>query len=362
MLRSPAEVDNVNADIETNVFKRTQMRTDKLLAYGFEKNKAGYVLEKKFLDNAFLAHISINFEGVVQGEVIETATNEAFEPLRVESMNKGYAGKVRAAYVALLEEIRHECFMQTPFATPQANRLAARIHEKYADAPHFPWEKYEGFGVFKNPDNGKWYGLIMNIDRTKLDPQKNGKTDVMNLKLPPEQIEILTKQKGFYKAYHMNKKYWITALLDDSLDDKTLEDLIETSHQFTLNSKRAGKTNQHVWLVPANPSFFDIIGAFQKKKCITWKQSGNIKAGDTAYMYVGAPYSAVMFKCEVLKTDMPYHYQDKNLTINKVMEIKLIQKFKPDLFPLAFLKTFGVTSIRCQRTMPEDLLKVLEKA
>ena len=54
----------------------------------------------------------------------------------------------------------------------------------------------------------------------------------MNVKLPPDLINDLLKKEGFYKAYHMNKKYWISFILDDSIKDQELEELINIS--FTL--------------------------------------------------------------------------------------------------------------------------------
>ena len=32
-------------------------------------------------------------------------------------------------------------------------------------------------------------------------------------------------------------------------------------------------------------------------------------------MYVGAPVSAILYKCKVTETDIPYRYSDENLTI-----------------------------------------------
>ncbi len=32
-------------------------------------------------------------------------------------------------------------------------------------------------------------------------------------------------------------------------------------------------------------------------------------------MYVGAPVSAILYKCKVAETDIPYDYRDGNLTI-----------------------------------------------
>lgn len=43
------------------------------------------------------------------------------------------------------------------------------------------------------------------------------------------------------------------------------------------------------WIIPCNIKKYDVLGAFPKLNTIDWKQSRNIKIGDTVYIYVGAP-------------------------------------------------------------------------
>ncbi len=39
------------------------------------------------------------------------------------------------------------------------------------------------------------------------------------------------------------------------------------------------------WIIPCNPIFYDVIGAFTKLKRIDWKQSmKNINVGDNVYI------------------------------------------------------------------------------
>ena len=65
---------------------------------------------------------------------------------------------------------------------------------------------------------------------------------------------------------------------------------------------------------------------------ITWKQSNNIHVGDLVYLYVGSPYSAILYQCEAIEVNIPYEYQDKNLSMNRVMKIKLLKKYKEDQY------------------------------
>ena len=43
--------------------------------------------------------------------------------------------------------------------------------------------------------------------------------EVMNLKADPDLIPRLVQADGICPAWHMNKKHWISVLLDDTLED-----------------------------------------------------------------------------------------------------------------------------------------------
>ena len=55
----------------------------------------------------------------------------------------------------------------------------------------------------------------------------------MNVKVPTEEVDSLVKENGIVPAYHMNKKHWISILLDGSLDIKRIKELIDTSFKLT---------------------------------------------------------------------------------------------------------------------------------
>ena len=66
----------------------------------------------------------------------------------------------------------------------------------------------------------------MYIDVSKID-NGVGKVEVINIKLGREKIQKLLNNKGFYPAYHMNKKDWITIILNDTLKDNDIIALID---------------------------------------------------------------------------------------------------------------------------------------
>lgn len=343
--------------IEEKIFKRTIINFSRLAKFGFTKSDSKWTYSELFMDGDFKAVVNITPKGNVSGAVLETATEDEFLPLRVENM-EGFAGEVRAEYQNILEKIKNNCCRINYFVHPQANRLTQAIYDAYGDEPIFPWDNDDS-GVFKNPNNGKWYALIMCIDWSKLDKKLSGEVEVVNIKLDEAKISELHKQDGFYPAYHMNKKNWITIILDDTVPDDVLFALVDESHAFTIGKHKRCLNGNNAWLVPANPKFFDIEAAFAKQKEIIWKQSSDLQVGDTAYMYVGAPISAVLYKCMVTAVDIPYDYEDENLKISRVMKIKLIKKYAKDFMGFAKLGEYGVRSVRGPRICPPNLAEVL---
>ncbi len=224
--------------IEADVFKRSNVCFDRLEAYGFQKTQDKWVYRKNFFNDAFCAVITIDEKGHISGLVWDTACDDVYLALNLKNAQTPYVLKVQAQYQKILEDIRGHCFLQKYFISEQTNRLCDMIFKNYGDKPDFPWEKYEGFGVFKNPDNKKWYALIMPLKYEKLDTQKSGDVEIINIKLDPDEIKGLLERNGFYPAYHMNKKNWITITLDDTLSDDELLSLVDKSHAFTLKKAR----------------------------------------------------------------------------------------------------------------------------
>lgn len=77
----------------------------------------------------------------------------------------------------------------------------------------------------------------MDISKRKLGIQCDEIADVMNVKCDPILIGSLLNEKGIYPAYHINKVYWITILLDGSIDDEKIKWLIDMSFELTKKNR-----------------------------------------------------------------------------------------------------------------------------
>ena len=114
--------------------------------------------------------------------------------------------------------------------------------QRYGTEPDYPWNDWNA--VLRHADNNKWYGIVIEVDQSKLGIPGNGKVDVLNLKCDPALVGSLRMQPGFYPAYHMNKENWISVLLDGPTSDEEITELLALSYQMT--DSRRKQESQHV--------------------------------------------------------------------------------------------------------------------
>ena len=236
------------------------------------------------------------------------------------------------------------------------------IKKKYKILPEYPWRRYDDNAVFRHADNKKWFALVMSVQKDKLGLGGDEWIDVINLKIDDMFFrDMIIQEDGIMPAYHMNKMHWITVLLDGTVPEDNVFQLIDMSFMATASAKKKEKIRPpKEWIIPSNPKYYDIIHAFDDKEIIDWKQGAGIKKGDTVFLYVGAPVSAIMYKCKVIETHIPYQYQDRNLTITALMKIKLQKRYAPDKFTFDVLKEeYGIYAVRGPRGIPNSLSEAL---
>lgn len=92
------------------------------------------------------------------------------------------------------------------------------------EAYPFTREKSRYTPVIRHRHNQKMLALVT---------EKDGKR-LLNLKLKPEQVAIMLDTKGVIPAYHMNKKHWLTVLVNETeLTENELESMVLESSQLT---------------------------------------------------------------------------------------------------------------------------------
>ena len=126
---------------------------------------------------------------------------------------------------------------------------------------------------------------------------------------------------------------------------------------------------EDVWVIPCNPKYYDIVGAFENLEVIEWSQPNNTVVGDTVYIYVGGKYGAIMYKCEVVAADLfgnrsaddfDFYKDLSKESEQRYMKIKLLEKYPEGQYPLSELKENGLTSVQGRSKATAQLLKYLQ--
>lgn len=330
--------------IEADIFKTYTLNENKLIDYGFVKEQSIYKYIDYILDNTFQVIINIDQNGKVEGKVFDLDAESEYTNFRIKDITGSFALKVKEEYQLILKDIRDKCYDKKYFIFNQSNRITKLIIKKYKIIPEFLWEKNPTFGVFRNQKSKKWFGIIMNIDKSKIIPDQKGEIEILNLKLDDKNY---LQEKGIYSAYHMNKKSWVSIILDETLTDEKIMKLVEISYGLSALNKE--------WIIPANPTYFDVITYIESMPIFSWKQPKNINLGDTVYVYLGAPYSAIIYKCKVTELDI-YHDQK-----DRVMNLNVVKKYDQKEYPFSKLKEFGLNSVRSPRRIPYRLSEKLNR-
>lgn len=208
------------------IFDKNIFNSKLAIAYGFSKVGDYYILQSDIDVENFNAIVKID-KVSFEVNVIELPFNEEYILFNVLDSKGKFVSKIRTKVNELIEDIVKNCFKSLDYR----KLLLDYVKEKYGTIPEEPWED-NNHATIKTSNSKKWYGIFMSIPYKTLGLDKSGKIDVLNVKLNPELIQSLIDKKHFFPAYHMNKKYWITILLDSDTDVNLVKSLIDESFKL----------------------------------------------------------------------------------------------------------------------------------
>ena len=113
------------------------------------------------------------------------------------------------------------------------SELFTEIALRYESEPEYLWTRWPGYAVLRHTGNRKWFGVVMDVPATRLGLEGDGKVDILNVKVDPDDATALRLADGILPAYHMNKENWVSVLIEGSVPDEMLLDLLETSYRLT---------------------------------------------------------------------------------------------------------------------------------
>lgn len=67
-----------------------------------------------------------------------------------------------------------------------------------------------------------------------------------------------------------------------------------------------------------------------------------------------------MYKCQAIEVNIPYEYKDKNVSMNRVMKIKLLQRLDDKEYTFEYLNKIGIKAIRGPRKITKEISEKLK--
>ena len=178
--------------------------------------------EKKLNNYPFIAKYEI-IDNNLLAKLIDIDTN--FEYNLVDVMNTSYSALVNEEYEAITNDILTNCFS---IKENQKDRILNFVINKYNNKLENLWPDTPDCGIIRHADNKKWYFVLMNININKIVANSNKNEFIIVLRSNKEKDNI-----NIFPGFHMNKKNWITIILDDRLNDKEIFELIKESFELT---------------------------------------------------------------------------------------------------------------------------------
>lgn len=105
------------------------------------------------------------------------------------------------------------------------------VKKQYGTIPEYLWKESPESAVLRHK-NGKWYAVLMQVEKSRLGLEGNERIDIIDVKCNPDMVGLLTQTFGFLPGYHMNKKNWITMLLDGSVSEAKILDFLDMSYDL----------------------------------------------------------------------------------------------------------------------------------
>ena len=352
--------------LENELFRRLRPNIQRLIEYGFIEESGVFQYQTKLEDTGMYARITVD-NGTVSGSVLDEFTDEEYIAVHTVGKKGNFATKVKTAYLACLSDIARNCFEKMMYFSKQANIMHEWMINQLHDTADHPFTKSHNskrtvdndFTAYTPNGCDKMYALMFAIDKRKLDDACDETwVDAVNIKVESSKVEDLLQLPGFYPAYHMNKKHWVTAILDGTINDEIIKELLSKARGLVGNRT----LRNHYWVIPANPAVYDIDAAFVQSDLIYWKQKLNYQINDYVFIYYGMPFGELRYLCKVVERDVVFHDDlDKPSDKETYMCIQKIYFFDDHQLTRKFISDFGLTNIRGARSMPQELIKQIYK-
>ena len=196
--------------------------------FGFKEEVEKLIYRKEILDSSFLMEI-VFVDRQFLIEVYDLEFDEIYSLFSVDSAVGETVQNIREHVENLLSSILG--------LADESEKINSEVvdycNNRYGENHINPFKKHPDILAFVNEKN-KWYALLSDVEYNKLNKNTDitTKVKILNVKYPTDRILEIIDNKNIFPAYHMNKKHWISIVLDKNIKLKTIKELIDISYSL----------------------------------------------------------------------------------------------------------------------------------
>ncbi|HIT18745.1 MAG TPA: MmcQ/YjbR family DNA-binding protein [Candidatus Fimivivens faecavium] len=224
------------AELTEKRFKYGKPNRSKLLLFGFLQTETGYQYEKTLPDSGLRLVVRVDARGGVASEMIDPSLDEPCTLHLAEGAAGSFVREIKSRYEETLAEIAQKCFDPDVFESRQAKELIGYVRNAHGDELEFLWKRFPDNAVWRRKDTGKWYGALLTVSRAKLGMGREEAVEIVDLRIPPAELDALIDHKRYFPGYHMNKKRWVTIVLDGSVPLEEICRRLEESYRLAVKT------------------------------------------------------------------------------------------------------------------------------
>lgn len=221
--------------MEHQIFENKKFNFKKLEVFGFKQINKEYVYNTDLFDGQFSLDIVVSPQGLLITKLIDKSTGELYTLHLLEGVSGAFVGKIKEEYDTILQNICDKCCEKSVFKFEYTKNIIEFVREEYGDELEFLWEKFLDNAIFRRKDTNKWYAAILTVTSDKLGLNGKDKIEIIDLRINPEELKELVDNKKYFAGYHMNKKHWLTIILNGSVPIEEIFERIKVS--YTLAKK-----------------------------------------------------------------------------------------------------------------------------
>ncbi len=223
---------------KTNFLVRDNLRlnTNKLLKFGFKNVNGELTYVQSLVGGQFELTIIIINEREINTRLIEIETGESYTLHLIDSASSNFVGRIKDEYNEVINKIIRNCCEKDVFKNTITLELIDYINKIYGDELEYLWEKFPNNAIVRRKDSEKWYAAFLTVSKEKLGFKDKTVVEIIDLRA--NNVEEIVDNDNIFAGYHMNKKHWITIILDGSVSCQIIKEKINESYALAKNKGR----------------------------------------------------------------------------------------------------------------------------